>query len=53
MGLRWRDQHHYLVIAACHARKIHVAPSIPAPRHPVFDIAQPTPKLAYCIAQSR
>jgi hypothetical protein len=38
------DQNQCDVVAICHASEAHIAPSLPAPRHPVSNLAQPTPQ---------
>ena len=47
-----RDHHQRRAVAACHASEAHVAPSPPAPRHPVSNIAQPTPQPSYSVGQA-
>jgi hypothetical protein len=40
-----------VVITVCHACNTHLAPSMPAPGHPVADITQAAPQSSYGVGQ--
>ena len=47
-----RDHHHHPAVAARHASATHIAPSLLVPRHPVSNVAQPTPEPPNSVGQA-
>jgi hypothetical protein len=47
-----RYQHHCRAITACHAGESDITPSPAATRHPVPNVAQPTPQPSYSVRQA-